>query len=246
MKKITLLTASILALGTAGFTAGSQVAHADVATPSAQSVGISARSNAGITIADTGKFESPINLSAYDHELNGLGMGFQTGEVTINYDSKALVSFGLGMTKHFNLKLPKEFDAISTMNGGLNLRNAITASYKLPGATDYTDFEPEDINTAYAGQIDFRLSPTCLVNLGSTTKIRITIDYGKILDGLKVPAGFDYKSIIQDSKAGGYIFRGVLTDNECIQLWPDTAAEGITNGIEATLYNGNGTVPSNP
>lgn len=241
MKKITLLTASILALGTAGFTVGSQVAHADVATPSAQSVGISARSNAGITIADTGKFESPITLSAYDNELNALGVGFQTGQVEMNYDSKALVSFGAGMTKHFNLKLPKEFNIISTMNGGLNLRNAITASYKLPGATDYTTIPPEDINTAYAGQVDFRLSPTHLINWGSTTKIRIKIDYSKILDGL--PAGTNYKKIINDSKSGGYVFRGVLTDNECIQLWPDTAAEGITDGIVAALYNGNGTVP---
>ncbi len=232
MKKVTLLTASVLALGSIGLTTGAQLAHADVATPqtSINSNGVQV-SDPGITILDKGEFVNPITIDTYDYTLNS--MGFSTGKVVMEYDSKSLFTIAVGETKHFNLLLPEEFNLISGKDGGADLKGAITASYKLPGSTDYTDFTPEDITTDYEGQVDFKLSATSLVNIGETTKIKIQIDYGKILDSLGQDGSFDYKKIIPDSKAGGYTFKGMLTDDDWINIWPEGGATGLTDKGEA-------------
>ncbi|MBK5077713.1 hypothetical protein IL308_13325 [Lactococcus lactis] len=231
MKKVTLLTASVLALGSVSLTVGSQIAHADATAPQPSLNGLGPQvKDPGVTILDKGEFVNPITLDTYDYSLNA--MGFSTGKVVMEYDSKSLISIAIGQTKHFNLKLPDEFERISGMNGGANLKSVITASYQLPGDTDYTDFQPDDITTSYEGQIDFKLDATKIIAIGQTTKIKIQIDYGKILDTL--PVGTDYKLIIPDSKSGGYTFKGILTDDDWINIWPEGGATGITDkGIAA-------------
>ncbi|WDA67295.1 hypothetical protein [Lactococcus lactis] len=176
MKKISLLTASILVLGSIASTAGSQLVHADVLTPQS-SLNSSAPQvkDPGITVLDRGEFVNPITLDSYNYDLNQLGFG--TGKVVMEYDSTSLFTIAIGESKHFNLKLPDEFERISGLNEGANLKSAITASYKLPGNTDYTDFKSDDITTSYEGQIDFKLSATSLVNIGQVTKIKVQIDF---------------------------------------------------------------------
>ena len=233
MKKITLLTASALALGSIGLTTGAQLVHADDTTPQTSVTASGPQvKDPGITILDKGEFVNPIMIDTYDYALNS--MGFSTGKVVMEYDSKSLFTIALGETKHFNLLLPSEFNLISGKDGGADLKNAITASYLLPGDTDYTDFTPEDITTSYEGQIDFKLSATKFVNIGQTTKIKVQIDYGKILDALGQGSSFDYKRIIPDSKAGGYTFKGMLTDDDWINIWPEGGATGLTDkGVAA-------------
>lgn len=229
MKKMTLLTASVLALGSVGLTATTQLAHAD-AVGSQTTINSSGPQvkDPGITILDKGEFVNPITMDTYDYTINQIP-GFETGKVTLEYDSTSLFTIAIGESKHFNLKLPSEFNRISGLNGGANLKSAITASYKLPGNSDYTNFSPEDITTSYEGQIDFKLSATSLVNIGQTTKIKVQINYGKILDELDLGSSFDYKTLIPDSTSGGYIFQGILTDDDWINIWPEGGATGITD-----------------
>lgn len=235
MKKITLLTVSVLALASVGLTATAQLAHADDAGPQTtiNSSGPQAK-DPGITILDKGEFVNPITLDAYNYDLNKIP-GFETGKVVMEYDSTSLFTIAIGETKHFNLKLPSEFNRISGLNGGANLKSAITAQYKLPGSSDYTDFKPEDITTSYEGQIDFKLSATSLVNIGQTTKIKVQINYGKILDDIGQGHDFNYKTLIPDSTSGGYVFQGILTDDDWINIWPEGGATGVTDGIRAAL-----------
>jgi hypothetical protein len=237
MKKITLLTASVLALGSIGLTTGAQLVHADAATPQTSvTTSGSQVKDPRITILDKGEFVSPILIDTYDYEMNA--MGFSTGKVVMEYDSKSLATIAIGETKHFNLLLPSEFNLISGKDGGADLKNAITASYLLPGDSEYTEFKPEDINTSYEGQVDFKLSSTRFINIGQTTKIKIQINYGKILDALGQGSSFDYKKIIPDSKAGGYTFKGMLTDDDWINLWPEGGATGLTDkGVAANSGN---------
>ncbi|MEG1487651.1 hypothetical protein [Lactococcus sp.] len=233
MKKITLITTSILALGSIGITTGAQLAQADVVSPNTTIQSTSAETpNPRIVIGDKGTFEE-INLIQYNYELNHMGAGFETGKVVIDYKSESLLDWGIARDKHFNLKLPKEFNTIASMNSGANLKSVITASYKLPGHTDYTDFSLEDINTSYIGQIDFKLPANTILQFGDETDIKIEINYGKLLDSLNRPSDFDYKRIIPDSTTGGYGFEGLLADGEWIELWPGGAAKGISNGDKA-------------
>ncbi len=239
MKKLTLLTASVIALGSVGLTTGAQLAHADVVSPQASLNSQDPQvKDAGVVVLDKGEFVNPITMDTYDYSMNALGLA--TGKVVMEYDSKSLVTIALGEEKHFNLKLPEEFNLISGKNGGADLKNAITASYELPGNTDYTNFKPEDINTSYEGQIDFKLSATSIINIGQTTKIKIQIDYGKILDALGQGSTFDYKKIIPDSKEGGYTFKGVLTNSDIIDIWPSDGATGVTDNSIAAK---SGTLP---
>lgn len=235
MKKITLITASALALGGIGLTTGAHFVHADAATPNVQLQDAKATPSPRLIILDTGEFVNPVHMDPYDYELNNMGVGFETGKVELEYKSKALLSIDAGSPRHFTLKLPTEFDTIAGKNGGADLKAAITAEYKLPGDSDYTSFAPEDIDASQLGLVDFRLSPTQLINMGSVTNIRISINYGKILDSLGQDGSFDYKKIIPDSTAGGYTFSGVMSTAEWINLWPSDAATGTTDGTEAAL-----------
>ncbi|MEG2535937.1 hypothetical protein [Lactococcus sp.] len=243
MKKITLLTTTILALGSIGITTGAQLAQADVVSPNTTIQSTTSETpSPRIVVGDKGTFEQ-IMLDQYDYELNHMGVGFETGNMVIDYKSKSLFDWGFETDKHFNLKLPKEFNAIASMSNGETLKSFIKASYKQPGHNEYTEISRENINTEYVGQIDFKLPATTIIHLGDETDIKIEIQFGKILDSLNRPSDFDYKKIIPDSKTGGYNFEGLVADGEWLELWPGDAAKGISDGDEAVKANDNGTVP---
>lgn len=232
MNKITLLTASVLALGGVGLSTGAQLAHADVVSPNVALQAPTANPSPRITILDQGEFTNPLLLDTYDYSLNQIP-GFETGKVVMEYDSTSLITVGIGVERHFNLKLPSEFNRISGLNGGANLKSAITAEYKLPGDNDYTQISPEDINTTYEGQVDFKLKATEIINIGQKMSIKVQINFGKILDGLDLGPTFDYKTLIPDATGGGYTFSGTVSTDEWLDVWPAMAATGTTDGTEA-------------
>lgn len=230
MKNIKVLTVSLLTLATV--VAYGRNASADATVEPQPNTSQSTVYNPGIVILDQGIFDSPILLDQYNHDLNQVN--FDTGKIVFDYSSKSLITIAIGETKHFNLKLPEEFNRISGLNEGSNLKSAITASYKLPGESDFRPFTPEDITTSYEGQVDFKLSAKHIINAGQTTKIKVSINYGKILDSLNLGADYDYHNIIANAVSGAYEFKGVLTNDDCIDIFPDSSAIGVTSGNSAT------------
>lgn len=232
MKKITLLTASVFALGGVALSTGTQLVHADVASTNITLQNQIANPSPRITILDHGEFAKPITLDTYEYSLNQIP-GFESGKVVLDYDSSSIGTIGIDIERHFNLKLPTEFNRISGLNSGANLKAAIKAEYKLPGDLEYTEISPEDINTSYEGQVDFKLRATKLISAGQKTSIKVQINYGQILDELDLGSSFDYKSLIPDAVAGGYTFSGTMSTNEWLSIWPSVAATGTTDGTEA-------------
>ncbi len=229
MKKLILLTTSVLSLGLVIFTTEPSLTHAattQISTPSTETKG----ENDNI-ILDKGYFSSPMLLDPYNYGNNAIG--FNTGKVVLSYTSTSLVDLDETVSKYFNLKLPSEFEQISEMNKGNDLKIAITASYKLPRGTDYITFTPKEIDTSHQGQINFTLPTTALIYAGEITNVRLQVDFGKILDSLDLGPDYNYTQLIPDATSSAYEFKGVLTSHSHFKRFPTGTAIGYTEGDKA-------------
>lgn len=175
-----------------------------------------------------GEFDNPLNLDQYDYSLNQLG--FSTGKVVLTYSAKALTDITVDKDIYFNLKLPTEFKKLHQMKE--NLKPSIMASFKLPEDAGFKNISSEDISTENEGMIDFHLNAKEPVKADQPITVKVSIDYGKMLDDLNLGASYDYQTIIPNAE-GSYEFRGMLTSNKHLLSFPEKAATGLTEGNSA-------------
>lgn len=234
MKKNTLVASSILALGIIGMSTPITSVFAESITYQSvnNSTDINGENPENIVL-DQGEFDSPINLSQYNYSFNNGDFNFGTGKVVFDYSSKSLIDLDEETDRYFNLKLPSEFKLITGKNNETVLKNAITASYKLPGKTDYTNFSVSNIDTSHKGQINFTLPKTALISTNQVTNIKVQIDFGKILDDLALGSDYDYTQIIPNAKNGSYKFKGAVTSEDHFNVIPDGMTIGYTDDGEA-------------
>lgn len=232
MKKTLLLISSLFTLGTVAVISTSTLTSVQANTTKSFGATSSVDSiDSEVVILDKGEFDSPMLLDPYDYSLNSLG--FNTGKLVFSYTSTSLVDLDETVEKYFNLKLPKEFNLISDKDGGEDLREAITASYKLPGQSDYKKLSGEAIDTSHKGQINFTLPTSAIIPTGEITNFRIQIDFGKILDSLKLGEDYDYTQQIPNASDGSYHLKGALSSSSHFKFLPEGAALGYTNGGKA-------------
>ena len=232
MKKIILLTASTLALSSICSLALSPLVQANTFSGETSSSLVKNKNNdSEIVILDKGEFNSPILLDPYDFSLNSIG--FNTGKIVFNYNSTSLTDLDETTAKYFNLKLPIEFNNISKIDHGEAIKEAITASYKLPGQTDYKNITMQDIDTTHSGQVNFKLPTSAIISKGEVTTFRVQINFGKILDSMNLGEDYDYTQQISNATGNSYNFKGALTSTDYFTSLPESAAIGYTDGNQA-------------
>ncbi|KZK05495.1 hypothetical protein AB996_1783 [Lactococcus cremoris] len=237
MKKITLMTSSILALGIVGIsTSATNISAASTSHQTSISNSVDMRDNFEDIILDKGEFSSPLTLEKYDYDLNHMpgNFNFETGKVVIDYSAKVLTDLDGEVDKYFNLELPSEFYIISEINNGEAMKTAITAaSYHLPGESDPIKFTPAEIDTSHFGKINFTLPKTAVISADEVINIKIQIYFGQILDDLNYGPDYDYTQLIPNAASGPYHFKGALTSKNSLEPFPEGVAIGYTDEKQA-------------